>query len=213
MPADDAVLQLFRNGVANVETVTTGWSEADWDRPACGTWTGIDLAGHLVTVVRWYHQWLDRGLAGTTDPMFAISDLSRETARALNALEAGDGPSRIATFRSDADRYASRLVEHWDAPFTYPRGLVTAGLHAGVAASEWNLHAWDFAHSAGLDFEPVDAERLYTATAACLMAVTGGVRGRVGMRVADRIARRRAWLDLLRRSGRSSADVRPDIRE
>ena len=203
MPVEPEVLALYRSGVTNVVDLTRGWTEDDWAQPACGLWTGADLAGHLVTVIGWYHDWLDRGLAGEVTPRFGIDELDAQTASALAGLPLGDGPSRMTRFSSEADRYADRLIEHWDAPFAYPRGLVIAGLHAGVAATEWHLHAWDFAQARGEVYEPEHAERLYTATAACLMAATGGIRGRIGMRVAARIANRNAWPDLLRRSGRT----------
>lgn len=202
MPVDESVLALFTAGVSAIGTTTQDFDEIAWSRPVCGEWTASDLAGHVVTVIGWYHHWLDRGLAGSTEPLFGIEELSAETARALAELEPGTGPDRVATFTREADRYATRLREHWDAPFTYPRGLVTAGLHAGVAASEWHLHAWDFAKSGGAEYEPEHSEALYNATAACLMAATGGIRGRVGVRVAAQIARRKAWPDLLHRSGR-----------
>ena len=36
------------------------------------------------------------------------------TGAALAALPAGSGPDRIATFVDEADRYATRVAEHWD---------------------------------------------------------------------------------------------------
>lgn len=202
MPVDPAVMELYRSGVAAVVDTTRTWTPADWARPACGTWTGADLAGHLVTVIGWYHDWLDRGLAGITEPAFPAAELTEQTGLALAALAPGDGPSRIDSFVTATGLYADRLHEHWDAPFAYPRGTVTAGLHVGVAAAEWHLHTWDFASSAGGVYVPLNAEELYLATARCLMAARGGVRGRLGLAVARRIARRDPWHDLLRRSGR-----------
>jgi uncharacterized protein (TIGR03083 family) len=202
VPSDEDTLEQYRRGVDAVGAHIAGWSEDDWTRPACGTWTATDLAGHLVTVIRWYHAWLDRGLAGITEPAFPITALDTETGRALRALPDGTGPDRIALFTASADDYAERLIVHWDAPFAYPRGPVTAGLHAGVAAVEWHVHAWDFATSAGRSYTPEDADTLFLAAARCRLAVLGGTREKVGLRVARVAARQNPWEKLLRRMGR-----------
>ena len=201
-PTQADVLAQYREGVDAVVATVAGWDDAQWAEPACGEWSGTDLAGHLVTVIGWYHSWLDRGLAGDLDPVFPIAALDTETVAALAALPAGSGPARIDEFRASADAYAARLGEHWDAPFAYPRGLVTAGLHAGVAAVEWHIHAWDLAQAAGGDHEPADAEGLFLAAARCQLAVAGGLRGRAGMQAARLAARRRPWHQLLQRMGR-----------
>jgi hypothetical protein len=201
-PTQADVLAQYREGVDAVVTIVAGWDDAQWAESACGVWSGTDLAGHLVTVIGWYHSWLDRGLAGDRDPVFPIAALDTETVAALAALPAGSGPARIDEFRASADAYAARLGEHWDAPFAYPRGLVTAGLHAGVAAVEWHVHAWDLAWAAGGDHEPPDAEGLFLAAARCQLAVAGGLCGRAGMQAARLAARRRPWHQLLQRMGR-----------
>jgi len=201
-PTQADVLAQYREGVDAVVATVAGWDDAQWAEPACGEWSGTDLAGHLVTVIGWYHSWLDRGLAGDLDPVFPIAALDTETVAALAALRAGSGPARIDEFRASADAYAARLGEHWDAPFAYPRGLVTAGLHAGVAAVEWHIHAWDLARAAGGDHEPADAEGLFLAAARCQLAVAGGLRERAGMQAARLAARRRPWHQLLQRMGR-----------
>ena len=203
MTFDPTVFALFESGVTGVAGAVDGWSEADWDRPACGEWSGTDLAGHLVTVIGWYHLWLDHGLAGVVEPGFGIDKLDAQTAAALAALPPGDGPSRIDQFVDAADRYGDRLVEPWDTPFAYPRGLVTAGLHAGVAAAEWHLHAWDFAQSRGELYEPAQARELYLAAARCQLTAAGGVTAKVGMAAASAASRRRPWAELLRHVGRT----------
>ena len=157
-------------------------------------WDGTDLAGHLVTVIAWYHDWLDRSIAGDATPAFDASTLDQQTARSLAALPAGTGPGRIAVFAASARRYARRLTDHWDVPFGYPRGTVTAGLHAALAGWEWHVHAWDLATAAGRDHRPPDAEALYTAGMDCYATATGA-----DPRVADPPD---AWRELLRRTGR-----------
>lgn len=194
---------LYRAGLEAITRITTDWTPETWSAPACGVWTGTDLAGHLVTVIGWYHDWLDRGLAGDTEPAFPVDALDTETVAALAALPAGTGPERIATFAADAARYADRLVEHWDAPFAYPRGRVTAGLHAAVAAVEWHVHAWDLATAAGGTHEPDHADALLVEVARCQLAIVGGLRARAGMQAVRLAARRDPWAQILRRMGRA----------
>jgi uncharacterized protein (TIGR03083 family) len=201
-PTRAAVLAQYREGVAAIDAGVAGWDDADWARPACGVWTGTDLAGHLVTVIGWYHDWLDRGLDGRCEPAFPIEELDARTVAAVAALPGGTGPDRIATFVASAAAYSTRLVEHWDAPFAYPRGRVTAGLHAGLAAVEWHVHAWDLCRAAGGDHEPSDAAGLFLAAARCRLAVVGGLKARVGVRAAIAASRREPWVQLLRRMGR-----------
>ena len=203
MPSDADVLALYRDGVDAVARAVAGWTPEQWARPACGVWDGTQLAGHLVTVIGWYHGWLDRALAGDASPAFPIAELDRRTVEALAALAPGAGPDRMASFVAEAQRYEARLAEHWDVPFGYPRGTVTAGLHAGVAAVEWHVHAWDLVRTSGAAYVPPDAAALFVAAARCQLAVDGGVREAVGRRVAGLVARRRPWTDLLHRMGRA----------
>jgi uncharacterized protein (TIGR03083 family) len=197
------VLPLYREGVDAVARVVDGWDDAQWSAPACGAWSGTDLAGHVLTVIGWYHSWLDRAEAGDATAAFPIGRLDDETARSLAALPDGTGPERIAEFVREATRYADRLDTHWDLPFGYPRGTVTAGRHAGLAASEWHLHAWDFARAAGGDHRPQDATTLYEAGAECLLAAEHGLAADLKSRLAPFAAKRNPWEQILRRSGRT----------
>jgi uncharacterized protein (TIGR03083 family) len=202
MPSDAEVLGLYRSGVEAIGRLVEGWPEEQWARPACGEWTGTDLAGHLVTVIGWYHSWLDCALAGDASAPFPIGDLDARTATALAALPAGSGPDRVATFVTEAERYATRVAGHWDVPYGYPRGTVTTGLHAGVAAVEWHVHAWDLAHAAGGDHTPDDPAALFLAAAHCQLAAEGKLTARLGMPVARLASRRDPWRGLLHRLGR-----------
>jgi hypothetical protein len=194
MPFEPAVDRCLRAGVAGVASVVDGWSETDWARPACGIWDGTDLAGHLVTVVGWYHRWLDRAADGVTEPVFTADRLDEETARSLAALPSGSGPERVATFVVEADRHADRLAPHWDTPFGYPRGVVTAGAHAALAAWEWHVHAWDLAGGSRGTYRPADAALMLERGTACFEAATGI---HVPAEPGD------PWLLLLRRTGRA----------
>jgi uncharacterized protein (TIGR03083 family) len=202
MPPDPAVLARYRSGVVAVGRTVAGWSPADWSRPACGAWDGTDLAGHLVTVIGWYHAWLDRALAGDPSPAFPIAELDDRTVAALRDLPAGTGPDRVTIFTREAERYAGRVAEHWDVPYGYPRGTVTAGLHAGMAAVEWHVHAWDLARAGGGDHVPEDPDGLFVGAARCQLAAAGGLRARLATPIGRLAARRDPWRDLLHRMGR-----------
>jgi uncharacterized protein (TIGR03083 family) len=188
VPSDAEVLTLYHDGVEVIGRLVEDWDAAQWARPACGGWTGTDLAGHLVTVIGWYHTWLDRALAGDASPEFPIDEL--------------DAQAAIAPFRAEAERYATRVAEHWDVAYGYPRGSVTAGLHVAVAAVEWHVHAWDLARAAGGDHTPTDPAPLFLAAAHCRLAADGAMKARLGMPVARLAARRDPWHELLHRMGR-----------
>ena len=64
MSSDAGVLTQYDDGVVAIGRVVEQWDDEQWSRPACGDWSGTDLAGHLVTVIGWYHSWLDCALAG-----------------------------------------------------------------------------------------------------------------------------------------------------
>ena len=195
MSFEPDVDELYAAGVDAVQLVTANWSSADWARPACGTWTGTDLAGHLVTVIGWYHDWLDRAEAGDASPAFPASELDERTAAELAALPAGSGPVRVAEFVARAEAYRARVRDAWDLPYGYPRGRVTAGLHAALAGWEWHVHAWDFASSAGRDHRPDAAVTLYARGIECFTRATGVV---VPAPEGD------PWIALLRRTGRDT---------
>ena len=194
MPFAPEVDAAYAAGVDAVQEVTAGFGVTDWSRPACGTWTGTDLAGHLVTVVGWYHEWLDRAEAGDASPAFPASELDARTAAALTALPPASGPARVAEFARRATDYRARLREHWDLPYGYPRGTVTAGLHAALAAWEWHVHAWDLATAAGTTHRPDDAATIFARGMECFTRATHVVL--VPEPTGDR------WAALLRRTGR-----------
>ena len=66
---------------------------------------------------------------------------------------------------------------------------MTVGLHAGVAAAEWHLHAWDLATAAGKSHRPSDPHTLFLATAACMLAAQGGLRARLGSKLVPGLAK------------------------
>ena len=197
------VVRLFDEGVDSFAALAPSLSPEDWERPACGSWSTCQLARHVAAVADWYHDWLDRAEAGDSAPPFRVEELAVENERANGMLGSLDGPAAVERFVARARAYSERLPPDWDLPFGYPRGTVTAGLHAGVAACEWHLHVWDLSGAFGATHRPSDPAALYTAAGACLAAAQGGVKGRLADALVPLGARLRPWEALLRRSGRA----------
>jgi uncharacterized protein (TIGR03083 family) len=193
------VLSLYLEGVTTVQSVVQGWPAERWKQPACGRWTALDVAGHLLCVARWYHHWLDRAESGDARPPFAAQELAERNGQALVGLRPTDGADRVALFVEEAERYAERLDSSWALPYGFPHGTVPAGAHAAVAALEWHLHAWDLA--AGRH-RPADPRMLLTAASRAMGAARRGPRARLGAAAAPLLAGPRPWEWTLRRSGR-----------
>jgi hypothetical protein len=193
------VVAMYTEGVSAIEAVTSGWSSEHWQQTASGKWSALDLAGHLVCVIDWYHQWLSAAEQGSADPPFSADDLSARNDKALVELEIASPEERIARFVTEAHRYAARLPAQWETPYGFPYGTITAGLHAGVAAGEWHLHAWDLS---GGTHRPVDPAALFRAVGAGMSAAQGKGSAAVAKVVLPLVARRQPWKQLLHRSGR-----------
>ena len=193
------VLSLYDEGVNAIATSFRDWGDDRWNERACGDWSAKDLAGHLVCVIRWYHGWLDAAERGSSEPPFPAADLSAENAKALVGLQDGTGPQRVERFVAEARRYATRLPDVWELPYGFPYGTVTAGLHAGVAACEWHLHAWDLSSE---NHRPSDSQALFEAVGSAMTAAQRGIAGRIGRVIVPIASRRKPWDQLLRRSGR-----------
>lgn len=151
----------------------------------------------------WYHAWLDRAEGGEASPPFDAGELAARNELALEALAETSGPAALEIFVTRARSYRERLPAAWDLPYGYPRGTVTAGLHAAVAACEWHLHAWDLARSAGSGHRPSDPDALYRGAGACLARAQGGLKGRIAAVLVPVGARLSPWEAMLRRSGRA----------
>jgi uncharacterized protein (TIGR03083 family) len=198
-----SVLRLYDEGVDAFAHAAGRLDPDVWALHACGDWTAADLARHVLAVAGWYHEWLDRAEHGDTDPAFGAADLAFRNAEALAPLSGLEGPTALAQFVERARTYRDRLPARWDLPFGYPRGTVTAGLHAAVAACEWHLHTWDLARARGRGYRPSDPAALYAATGECLAVAEGGVKGRVTALLVPLGTRLRPWEAVLRRSGRA----------
>jgi len=116
-------------------------------------------------VATYYQRWLDHApdndlahmMAGDPPGPVLEKALARCNAEALAALPAASGPGHIAAFRVFALVYAHRLPAAWEQPFfSYQGRRFSAGDHAGVAAAEWHIHAWDLAGSASRWYRPAD---------------------------------------------------------
>ncbi len=94
----DLVNRLFREGVESVERISSSLSNRAWELPACGRWTGTQTARHLVAVARWYHEWLDRAIAGDASPPFTASEMDQRNDDALARIGGVSGPEAIAEF-------------------------------------------------------------------------------------------------------------------
>jgi uncharacterized protein (TIGR03083 family) len=201
----DTVLQLYREGVEAIRTTTTMLDSEGWSRPACGTWDAADTARHVLAVARWYDNWLDRAVAGTKTAPFPESEIDEQNSRNIAALRDLDGPTTIIQFDRSATAYLDRAIEHWDLTYAYPYGTVTVGLHLGVAATEWHLHAFDLAHAGGRAYEPRDSSALFTAAGLCVAAAKPRLQRAVLHQLIPLGARSKPWKRLLRESGRKQA--------
>jgi len=200
-PRQDRVVELHLEGVEAIERITAAADGTDWSKPACGEWTAAETARHLVGVIDWYSHWLDRAIAGDSSRPFAEAEIDTRNSAAIGELSDLDGPEAIERFAASASSYGDRAQQHWDLPYGYPFGVVTVGLHLGIAATEWHLHAWDLS-SGDTKHEPTDAAALFTAAGAAVANGTGGLHGRLLGLVIPLAARRTPWATLVKKSGR-----------
>lgn len=194
--------RLYRGGIESVELITSDLTARGWEQPACGRWNGTQTARHLVAVARWYHDWMDRAIAGDASPPFAAAEMDDRNDEALTAVGCIGGPEAIADFGETARAYLLRAADHWDLAFGYPYGTVTVGLHCGVPATEWHLHAWDLSHSSGHRHQPRDARKLFVAAGMCVAEAEGGLRRALMRLLVPLGSRVSPWQTILKRSGR-----------
>lgn len=199
----DEVLRLYGEGVDAFARLAGELTGEDWERRACGEWSAVVLTRHVAAVAGWYHEWLDRAEHDDATPLFGGKELAAQNELALVPLAGTSGPAALELFVTGARSYAERLPAAWDLPYGYPRGTVTAGLHAAVAATEWHLHSWDLARSGGSGYRPSDPDALYRGAGACLAKAQGGLKGRIAAILVPVGARLSPWEALLRRSGRA----------
>ena len=202
------VSELYVAGVDAVRDVTSRFDQAAWSERACGEWTAADTARHLVAVVEWYDDWLDRAIAGDASVPFGEDEFERRNRLGIDRHLDLDGPATIGRFSTSAEAYLSRVVAEWDRPFGYPGGTVTAGIHCAIAATEWHLHAWDLSSVRGVRHAPEYPGRLMVGAAEAVAHAQGGIRGRMIQMAAPMAAKRRPWQRLLEESGRDDSQER-----
>lgn len=193
-PTAHQLIVSMREGIEGICLVAARFRSDDWARPsACEGWSAADLAGHVLTVADWWHDWLDRAQAGNGTPPFTWDEIDARTATALAALPPSTGPERIEAFAARARAYLERIPAAWDRPFGWPGqsvaavSPVTVGVHARVAPAEWHLHAWDLAGALDQTYRPREPAIVYEG-----MTTVFGVSRRDGD----------AWENALRLSGR-----------
>lgn len=206
-PLDPAqVIAQFDEGVAAIADHASQREGRAWHKTVVGEWSAHELARHLVAVTDWYHEWLDAALAGDSAQPFPAKQLDDRNELAVLDLGNLDGPEAIVRFVSRAGDYADRLrtaagSNEWSAAYGFANGVTTVGGHAGIAAAEWHLHAWDLSRGAWLPTKPTD---LYLAVGDGMTVTQPKWKQMITRRVVKRIAGGEPWLDLLERSGRTS---------
>lgn len=200
------VIDQFDEGVAAIAHHASQREGRAWHKTVVGEWSAHELARHLLAVASWYHEWLDAALAGNSSPPFPLKQLDGRNELAVLDLRHLEGPEAIEQFVSRADDYAARLraaaPTDWATPYGLANGVSTVGGHAGIAAAEWHLHAWDLSGGA---WSPSDPAGLYLAVGDGMTTTQPRWKRAVTRRVVSRIAAGEPWLDLLKRSGRSAA--------
>jgi hypothetical protein len=157
----DRVLGAYGRGVANVTHLAA--KTIDWGvgTPA-PAWTLLDLAGHVLSIARYFHRLLNAALAGEAMTGLPTGEaLDRFNAVELSGVGELSGPERVLAFDAVARRYGERLAEvDWSLTLGVwePRGPLTVAQHTLLAVGEWELHAWDVARSFGWDHRPDDPE-------------------------------------------------------
>ncbi len=199
----DEVLRLYVEGVDAFVRLAGELTGEEWERRACGEWSAVVLTRHVAAVAGWYHEWIDRAERDNATPPFGGNELAAQNELALVPLAETSGAAALDLFVTRARSYGERLPAAWDLPYGYPRGTVTAGLHAAMAVTEWHLHSWDLARSGGTGHRPSDPDKLYRGDGACLARAQGGLKGRIAAALVPVGARLSPWEALLRRSGRA----------
>ena len=165
----------------------------------CSRWTVRDLVRHLEAIAGAYVLWASAAIGGRVGDLRMGAELAAYNQQMLQRLPDHGIARHMTTFSQLASDHL-RIVEAFPdlrmlrVPAT--EVVWTVGDHAGVAALEWHLHAWDLSRAAGTVHVP-DAAPLAIAWAATLgpaldvpLEVDGAGNGAV-------------WDAVLRASGRT----------
>src|SRR5215212_1751396 len=95
---DPDVREAYDDGVDAVRLAAVAID--DWSTPTrCAGWRAVDLAGHLVLVVRMYDEHLSTAARSESPARFrSAAERRDENERALADLPASTGPQRIGAF-------------------------------------------------------------------------------------------------------------------
>jgi hypothetical protein len=172
----ELVLASYDEGVVAIAQAA---AIASWDAPTpCGRWRAVELVGHLLSIIGYYHRLLDSASIGRPLPDLPRGEqLAIMNANDLSKLTESGGAERTRKFVDAATSYATRLHDiDWDMALgTWSDlGDLTIGQHAGVILGEWHVHAWDLARSVGVDHRPSDPATVAKGQEAVLRAVGPG---------------------------------------
>lgn len=165
----------------------------------CSRWTVRDLVRHLEAIAGAYVLWASAAIGGRVGDLRMGAELAAYNQQMLQRLPEHGTGRHMTTFSQLASDHM-RIVEAFpDSPMLRvptTGAQWTVADHAGVAALEWHLHAWDLSRAAGTVHVP-DAAPLAIAWTATLgpaldrpLEVDGAGNGAV-------------WDAVLRASGRS----------
>lgn len=134
-----------------LDDVVTHEESADAATP-CTTWDVADLCGHLEAIAGSYVMWASAAGGGRDVTLRSGETLARWNEEMVQRLPHRDLATRIERWADLAGDH-HRLV----AAFGDADGIVLADgtkltitEHAGIAAVEWWLHAWDLATALGV---------------------------------------------------------------
>ena len=158
-PDRDAALASYDEAVNAISLSALAVERWDAQTP-CEEWTAVDLVGHLLAIIRYYHRLLDAAEAGQPLADLPVGvELATMNAEDLRSLPEKDGSQRAERFKDSADDHFRRLQEvDWGLPIGVWQavGEQNVGQHVSVAIGEWHVHAWDLGRAIGQEYRPSD---------------------------------------------------------
>lgn len=145
----------------------------------CAGWDALTVVRHLEGIAGAYLLWTGSSLGGRIARMRTGVEAASYNATILDRLPRLGLAEHLDRFVALASDHVRLAHVTWTTPMleTPDDVLLTVGQHAGVAAVEWHVHAWDLARSQGRQHTP-DPASLAVCVAAweeVLADVTGTV--------------------------------------